>query len=128
MREVLKTAPKANPATLQRLSRPKHAVVRHPGDSCMYAGWKSLQLSKQRAAREQQKRDEARYEAARQEALQGWLRAREQVSEREFASASSKGRPVVACARWLALLALHHDLRHSFTHCFCCESPIGGVA
>jgi hypothetical protein len=82
LKEVLKAAPKANPATLQRLSQPKHAVVRYPGDSCSYAGWKSLQLSKQRAARERQEREEAQYEAARQEALQGWLRARQKVSNR----------------------------------------------
>jgi hypothetical protein len=82
MKEVLKAAPKANPDTLQRLSRPKHSVVRHPGDSCSYAGWKSVQLSKQRAAREQHERDEAQYEAARQETLHGWLRAREQVWNR----------------------------------------------
>lgn len=90
---MLKAAPKANSATLQRLSRPKNARPRNTGDACLYADWKSTQLSKQRELREQQEREEAKYEAARQEALQGWLKAREQVSEGYGAVGSS--------AQWL---------------------------
>lgn len=78
LESVLQAAPKAKAATIQRLSRPRN--TRSPTDACAYAGYKAAQLGKQRAAHEQRQREEAAYEAARQEALQGWLRAKEQVS------------------------------------------------
>lgn len=78
---MLKAAPKAKAATIQRLSRPRN--TRSPTDACTYADYKAAQLGKQRAAHEQRQREEAAYEAARQEALQGWLRAKEQVSLEE---------------------------------------------
>jgi hypothetical protein len=54
--------------------------MKHPGDSCSFASYTAGQLSKQRTKREQQRRAEREYEAAKQEALEGFRRAKAQVS------------------------------------------------
>lgn len=77
---MLKTAPKASPEAAHRLSQPVMPRMKHPGDSCSFASYTAGQLSKQRTKREQQRRAEREYEAAKQEALEGFRRAKAQVS------------------------------------------------
>jgi hypothetical protein len=80
LQQVLKTAPKASHEAVHRLSQPVRPRLKHPGDSCSFASYTAGQLSKQRTKREQQRRAEQAYEAAKQEALQGFRRAKAQVS------------------------------------------------
>lgn len=80
LQQVLKTAPTASPAAIMRLSRPIKPWQQQAGGVCEFAKQKTTQLSKQRHTRALHEREEEQYEAAKQEALQGWYRAKEQVS------------------------------------------------
>lgn len=77
LQQVLKTAPTASRAAVNRLSQPQGVAA--AGTVCEFAQQKVVQLRKQRAAWKQQRQDNQQYEAAKQEALQGWHRMRQQV-------------------------------------------------
>lgn len=80
LQQVLKTAPTASPAAIMRLSRPTKPWQQQAGGGCEFAKQKTTQLSKQRHTRVLHECEEEQYAAAKQEALQGWYRAKEQVS------------------------------------------------
>lgn len=77
LQQVLRTAPRATAAAINRLSQPKRQ--QHAGDTCASAHAIAGHLEHQRKQREARQRQEQQYECAKQEALAGWLRARQQV-------------------------------------------------
>lgn len=76
----MQNTPRASPDAVQRLSQPKKPRVKAPGDSCAFAKCHASQLQKQRMRQEATRREEQQLQAAKAEALQGWHRAKQQVS------------------------------------------------